>query len=134
VAPVTDLSSVSVTSAGEDREWAHILECRVAVSEVTSHQPLDARLGRLRDLAGAIWQHSRDLVRRSLLVQRNGQVRLDDGCDVPRPHHGSMAAEVDDFAIGNVERVIVARVTAGPYPKGVMSCIQGRIDRFVHFE
>jgi hypothetical protein len=35
-----------------------------------------------------------------LFFERDGEVGLDDGCDVPGPDHGSVATEVDDLPIG----------------------------------
>src|ERR1017187_7627887 len=79
----------------------------------------------------SVWLSSSD---HSLLFQRDGQVRLDDGCDIPRPDHGSMAAELYDFAICNVEMMIAARIPTGPRSEGVMSWFEQRLDRFMPFD
>jgi hypothetical protein len=42
-----------------------------------------------------------------------------------------VTAEVDDPAIGYVKEAIVAGVAACPYPEGVMSRIERRLDRFM---
>ena len=70
----------------------------------------------------------------SFALERDREVGLDDRRDVPWPDHGSVAAEVDDFAIGNVERAIVAGVPAGPDGYGVTSWLEWRLDRFMTFE
>ena len=45
-----------------------------------------------------------------------------------------MAAEVDDFPSCNVERVILAGVSACSDSEGVMSWIERRLDGFMPFE
>jgi len=42
-----------------------------------------------------------------------------------------MSTEVDDFAIGDRERVVPAGVPACPYPKGMRSWLKRRFDRLV---
>jgi hypothetical protein len=56
------------------------------------------------------------------------------GRNVHRPDHGSMAAEVDDFPIGYIERVISARVPALPYSYGVTPGIKRCRDRLMVHE
>jgi hypothetical protein len=45
-----------------------------------------------------------------------------------------VAAEVHDFAIGYVERVIPARVSTIPYAKSVASGFERRLDRLAIFD
>lgn len=54
-------------------------------------------------------------------MERYRQVRLDDGSDVPRPYHRSVAAEIDDFAIGAVEVVASARIAPCSKLQAVMT-------------
>jgi len=69
-----------------------------------------------------------------ITLERDPQVRLDDGRDVPRPDHGSMGTEVDYLAIGDRERVISAGVSACPYLKDMVSWLKRRLDRLVAFD
>ena len=45
-----------------------------------------------------------------------------------------MAAEVDEFAIGHVERMILTRVSACLYSEGVVSWLERFLDRFMAFD
>jgi hypothetical protein len=45
-----------------------------------------------------------------------------------------VAAEVDDLALGYVERVVAARIPADLHPEGVGSWVERRLDRFMSIE
>ena len=62
-------------------------------------------------------------------MKRHCQVRLDDGSDVARPHHRSVTAEVDDFAIGAVEVTRSARVAPDSNSQAVMAGIEWSLGR-----
>src|SRR5207245_7552972 len=60
--------------------------------------------------------------------ERNREIRLDERRRPSWPDHGPVTTETDHFAVGRVERVVSARVPASPYPQGVMSRFDRRLD------
>ncbi len=70
----------------------------------------------------------RGLLSRLLAMERHRQVRPDDGRDVPRPHHGSVTAEIDDFALDADEVVGSARVAACPNLQAVIPPLQWSLE------
>jgi hypothetical protein len=62
-------------------------------------------------------------------MKRHRQVRLEDRSDVSRPHHRSVTAEVDDFAIDALEVSRSARVASGPSSQAVMPGFEGSLGR-----
>jgi hypothetical protein len=67
----------------------------------------------------------------SFALERDRQVGRDDRRDIPRPHHRSVAAEVDGLAVGHLEGFGTACVPAGPDLEGVTPGLNGHLDRLM---